>query len=550
MGPPKECPPRLTYAERLERYDTFEQRIDFSTNLPYLSNPYTGETIYDYDSPQMDRSKSMWGSIKNTIAVGTIVVHLYPTFYASRRWGRRPFNGWNNNKNAAATHISSVYRGYCARKALRLYYKERYEKRKCQFSGWWYFNDKWHYDPINNTESVTWYKPLLAFPDDINEYVEVDPEDHMKGDKYTYRGFANGPYVQKKGIAKYDTQRSQQEAFKKPDPLRDIALTHVDEIDLETTPLGSLIPWMEGLKTGHLIISDYTNMRVACRDNNWRYVLNMIEKYPDRKLTHAYALFAFSKMEYEVERDGGFSVAVVEAFDHCFTLIDDPYSTISPTLKVFALYTLEKFLHTLQGRSLFFDASKVKVTGKKRAKAVFEYFQSRLVVFTNLIDGMEYESQTFSGKVGSDNSEMTTTVHTPTCRAVDMGSFAMACISLLGQEQEHRELMAETVTTNIIKSMLKCENEPTIQLNGTRALYNMCYRCQAAQMVILMSDTRPLIEMLYRQYSGDSEVKTMVRRLELALTGEGWRGTVEKQMEKEFKEELEKKSLNSTPKHK
>ena len=131
-----------------------------------------------------------------------------------------------------------------------------------------------------------------------------------------------------------------------------------------------------------------------------------------------------------------------------------------------------------------------------------------------------------------------------------MGSFAMACISLLGQEQEHRELMAETVTTNIITSMLKCENEPTIQLNGTRALYNMCYRCQAAQMVILMSDTRPLIEMLYRQYSGDSEVKTMVRRLELALTGEGWRGTVEKQMEKEFKEELEKKSLNSTPKHK
>ena len=550
MGPPKQRPPRITYAEKLERYDTFEQRIDFSTNLPYLSNPYTGETIYDYDSPQMDRSKSMWGAIKNTIAVGTIVVHLYPTFYASRRWGRRAFDGWNNNKYAAATHIAAVYRGYCARKALRLYYKERYEKRKCQFSGWYYYNDKWHYDPINNTEGVSWYKPLLAFPDDINEYVENDPEDHMKGDKYTYHGFADGPYVQKKGISKHDTQRSKSEAFKKPDPLRDIALKHINEIDLETTPLGSLIPWMEGLKTGHLIISDYTNMRVACRENDWKKVLNMIEKYPNRLLTHAYALFSFSKMEYEVERDGGFSIPVVAAFDHCFELIDDPYSRVSPTLKLFALFTLEKFLHSMQGRSLFFDASKVKVTGKKRAKALFEYFQRRLTVFTNLIDGMEYESQTFKGKVGTESSEVTTTLYIPTRRAVDLGSYSMACISLLGQEQEHRELMAETVTTNIVKSMLKCENEPSIQIHGTRAIYNMCYRCQAAQMVILLADTRPLIKMLYRQYSGDSEIKTMTRRLELALTGEGWRGTVEKTMEKEFMEELERVSLNTSNKHK
>ena len=167
-----------------------------------------------------------------------------------------------------------------------------------------------------------------------------------------------------------------------------------------------------------------------------------------------------------------------------------------------------------------------------------EFFQQRMRLFTNIIDGMKYDHHTFKGKAGSNGQETSTTIYFPSGRAVDSGSLALSCLALLGQEQEHRELMSETVTKSCIDAMMKCEEEPTIQLRGCQLLYNMCYRCQAAQLTILMADTKPLIQMLKNQFSGDPEILTMTRRIELALTPDGFRGAVEKQMEREFKEEL------------
>ena len=66
--------------------------------------------------------------------------------------------------------------------------------------------------------------------------------------------------------------------------------THVNEIDLETSPLGSVIHWMEGLKTGTLHISDYTNMRVATKDNDWQLVYDQMEKYKNTMCIHHFCL--------------------------------------------------------------------------------------------------------------------------------------------------------------------------------------------------------------------------------------------------------------------
>ena len=350
MGPPKSRPPRKTYDEILIQYDTFEQRVDLNSNQPYLVNPHTGETIHDYQSPHFDRAYSMWIPPPKVSAPGTIMYHMYPAFYASRRWGRRQFIGWNDDKHAAATHIAAVTRGYQARTALRTYFKGRYYKKQCRFSGWYYYHDTWHYDPNNETEASSWYKPRLAFPDDIEEYEEPDPEDYLGKDRYTYQGFEQGPYQKITVGSMGNPRRVKHIAFSKPDVHREEALKHVNEIDLETSPLGSVVHWMEGLKTGTLHISDYTNMRVATKDNDWQLVYDQMEKYKHRPLTHAYALYAFSKMEFPYEKDGGLNLPSVDAWNHCLELIDDPYGKLSPTLLVFALYTLEKFFSVPAGK--------------------------------------------------------------------------------------------------------------------------------------------------------------------------------------------------------
>jgi len=156
MGPPKAKPPRLTYKEQLDRYDTFEQRINTSTGQEYLVNPYTGETCFGTGTGLVDRTVSMWAPFDGRTRAGVVTVHMYPCYYQSRRWGRRPFHGWDGDEQRAATHIAAVTRGWLERKALRAYFRERYDKRICQFSGYYYFYDKWNMD-IN--VETSWYEP-------------------------------------------------------------------------------------------------------------------------------------------------------------------------------------------------------------------------------------------------------------------------------------------------------------------------------------------------------------------------------------------------------
>ena len=55
--------------------------------------------------------------------------------------------------------VSAVCRGWIARQRLKEYMKRRYNKRLCQFSGYYYYYDSYNAD--NNVET-SWYKPVLG----------------------------------------------------------------------------------------------------------------------------------------------------------------------------------------------------------------------------------------------------------------------------------------------------------------------------------------------------------------------------------------------------
>lgn len=297
MGPPKKIV-KDNYTERLAKIDTFEYRWNADSQQYFLFNPYTGETIMTTDLNYLNRSKSMWGEPDSEISKEASTVLLYPEYYKSRIWGRRPFKGWKNKKDAA-THIIAVVRGFLARRYLGHYFRSRYSRAKCKYSNYFYFIDSFF--PNNDT---SWYKPLLAFPWDIKSKIEHDPEDYMGDDKYTYRGYINGPYTKIDGVGKSKKMRSVNPAFFVPNTWRKFAISKQEEIELDEFPMGSTIAWFDGIVAVELYIDEYAQMRAAIVGNNWSKVLYYMRLYPDNILTQVYGLYSFSKSKVQLEASG------------------------------------------------------------------------------------------------------------------------------------------------------------------------------------------------------------------------------------------------------
>jgi hypothetical protein len=295
MGPPKPKPKRTSYVEIKRRYDCFEYRWNSQTRQYYLFNPWTGETIFDTNLEMLDRSKSMWATPDRFPSEHAQNVQLYPEFYSSRRWGRRKFIGWETN-DAAAVHIAAVARGFLARNALRRYYRARYYTKVDHFSGYYYFVDN-----MNPDEDTNWYKPRLAFPDDILPYSEDDPEDYMKGDKYSRQNFTLGPVYVVGGLNKHDVVRADLAAFYVENKWRNAAVGTFKEIDLENASLGSVVAWMEGTKATKLHMNSFNTIRASLTKYGWSGVIQCMNSYPEDIVMQMYGFHSFSKTEVPME---------------------------------------------------------------------------------------------------------------------------------------------------------------------------------------------------------------------------------------------------------
>ena len=144
----------------------------------------------------------MWAPPDRVVSTVAHTITLYPEFYRSRSWGRRAFAGYDGNREAAATHICAVARGFIARRRLSNYYGHRFYTLICNFSGYKYFHDT-----ENPRGDTSWHKPRLAFPTDIQPYHPDDPEYYLKKDKYSYHDINVGPVVARRGVGKSNVKR-------------------------------------------------------------------------------------------------------------------------------------------------------------------------------------------------------------------------------------------------------------------------------------------------------------------------------------------------------
>jgi hypothetical protein len=550
MGPPKKRQKKTSWSELLRQCDYFEYRLNFETNEYYYFNPYTGETIMQSSYDVLDRSKSMWADPDKVISVSASVVLLYPEGYQSRAWGRRPFHGWNNNIDAA-NHIKTVWRGYCARRDLSKYYNDRYKRSKCNLSGYLYYYDT--YDTENEFCSF-WYKPRLAFPWDIQELKKFDPEDHMGNNKYSKQGFIHGPYLKKAGLSKANIKRAKNPAFTKPNPLRDLAISDFHDIDLENTPIGSIIAFFDDSKAIEVHIDEYNLIKAAMLDNNWSRILHYMRKYNDNIVLQIFGMRAFASTSVDVEpdKDEGWVLtdATREVLQFCLDIVEKAYDNrpkrdtwaVGQVHLIFTLQAINNLFASRPARLEYFNTSHILAVGDERVAIIERFTKSRLQFFNHFLLQNKFDIVQYSKK-GTNQFE---SYQIPTRRSSEIVEEVMQVLGYLGQEIDTREQMAELLGPVIVETLFKFEEDPNVMKFGLRTLYNFCYRAEGAQVYILESNIKKLLKRAHYFHAGEPDVARQIRRLELTLKVDGWRGNVEDLIEIEMKgDELDSVYLHS-----
>jgi hypothetical protein len=263
----------------------------------------------------------------------------------------------------------------------------------CQFSGYLYYVDKLHPDA-----ETSWYKPRLAFPNDILPFVEEDPEDYMRGSKYSHMDITKGPFMRVAGLSKYDKQRTHQAAFLISNPWRDQAVSSYLDVDLETAPLDSVIAWMEGDKTSSLKISEFHLMRAAICEGDWARVLFHMRDIPQNLVLQIYGFHCLAKSDVPLDVSGvldyvrlclrnvcAFDRCLLqtanEAMEMCMALVRDKDGTCDPLLKIFATSALYNILSIRPGRLEFLNTNLVSEQGELRTAAVEAFLADRLTIF-------------------------------------------------------------------------------------------------------------------------------------------------------------------------
>ncbi|CAE7599468.1 unnamed protein product, partial [Symbiodinium microadriaticum] len=208
-----------------------------------------------------------------------------------------------------------------------------------------------------------WYKPRLAFPDDIEvyEYVPEDPADFLRGkhNKYTYKGFITGPYLKRQlgGIGVKHTERADNVHFVFQNPLRPGAIERPDEVDLDMAPIGAVIRMMDGMSPKEVVVTDYLAIRRACCCDNCDMILETMDKYSARPLVLLYGFMALSKIIVPLDQEGMLSHASRKALNWAFDIISDKTRTVPYVTMTYAAHALYNIMCTSAGRAEFFDVS-------------------------------------------------------------------------------------------------------------------------------------------------------------------------------------------------
>jgi len=171
-------------------------------------------------------------------------------------------------------------------------------------SGYFYFVDTEH--PHQQT---SWHKPRLAFPGDILKLDTTttvdDPDDYMKGKKYSKGDFTKGPIITIKGLNKADKSRTTNlEAFYAHNDWRSKAIRKYNEIDLDNIEMSTVIAWFDNYKATELELSSFNIVRASFEISGWDGVLRSMRAHPENLTIQIYGFYTFAKSDVPLDHSG------------------------------------------------------------------------------------------------------------------------------------------------------------------------------------------------------------------------------------------------------
>lgn len=573
------------YDDKLKNYDYFEKCIadqNKSVYYYYYFNPYTGENVFDVNI--IIRSMSLWSPTKRRHEwhQHPSAMYLLPESYLSRIWGRRKFVPYNGDKVRATTHIASVARGFIARIRLRHYFKTVWQKvinddNKSSYFGFYYF-----YNTI--TGETTWLKPRLAFPDDIefpvnsseivnglvetkgkayNNTYDKDNNEDKGGDQQNR--YSKGPFIVRGRLGKNSTSR-----FQKPLVSLPVKTEEPADIDFESASYREVSSWLDN-NIGKL--PNFADLKILSAESNWKL---MVERMKDKSspnnnnnnnnlIVQMYGFHSMSRMEISVEEGTGLvSEHVVSALNYCLETLQSVGHGLKfgCNLLMFTLYALLEMLSNHSVRAEFFDTNSIPIdassTGQAKQlssagdaaisdmflkaniylqnAAIEKYLEDKLSLFCKYLLKIPVEVRE---EQASKTSEGVMLVAYPTKRGIDMVDLILKIIGLLAHERSCRDVVAQYCSPYILEALKVCRDEYEIVGDAFKCLYNFCFMCEIAQQFIL-ENTNILgfiAECKCNSVISDDVVQRELRRLEVALSPDGWRGKVEEIIEREMQEE-------------
>lgn len=477
----------------------------------------------------LDRTKSLWGKPDLTIVPDALIYTFMPELYLSKLDFPRAFNKPYGTREKSTIHIQAVARGMLARLKYAKIMNQRYIIKFDNESHYYYYCDLW-----NDHAEPSWYKPRLAFPGDIEEFHVYDKEDYLQGHKFSYNDYTLGPYVMIDGLGKNNVVLAEgcPDAFIKHNPLREIAYSHPKEIELDKFPIGAIMAWFDGQKVIPHPLDDYTVMRAAIDGENWDRTLKWMKEYSQYPLIQAYGWYSFSKTRVPLSPEGLLDFAAATVLVESIDLLVDieKYADVPQLTKVMAFHALSNILAIRAGRAEYLSTESVTEVGDARAQALDDFITKKLTQFNFYLLRVHHEEALISKK---EDREFTK-VMVPSSRGTDLAQCALKVINAISREQDIREQMAFTMNETIVRCLNICQEDATCMLYGLQILYNFCYRCESGQEAVLMVDVHGTLKLADFHHSGDPEVSRMIRRLELAIKENGWRGHIENLIEREM----------------
>lgn len=144
--------------------------------------------------------------------------------------------------------------------------------------------------------------------------------------------------------------------FVKSNPERSIAITNPGDLDLSKYPVDTIIPLIDGHKLKHILVTDYQQIRTACVDDNWAYVVEIMKKYPDRPLTQIYGFHCLSKMKIALDVSGALTDASRSGMYMCYEVLQrSAVEKVNNAIISFMLRALHSFLSSTAGMAEFFE---------------------------------------------------------------------------------------------------------------------------------------------------------------------------------------------------